>query len=93
MRDETDLAESFEGEEGEAVAFPLSGTWWALVFNLFLVWEDCNGECAGVASTIGLTGGRGAGEDKLGQPRCWETVEWKISHHPSFSGTSSCNET
>jgi hypothetical protein len=55
MRDETNLAESFEGEEGETTTFPLSGAWWALIFNLFLVWEDCTGECAGEAWTIGLT--------------------------------------
>jgi hypothetical protein len=79
MRDEMDLAESLEGEEGEATTFPLSGACWALVFNLFLVWEDCNGECAGVAWTIGLTGGGEAGRDKLGQPRCCETVGWTIS--------------
>jgi hypothetical protein len=39
MQEDTDLAESFEGEEGEAVAFPLSGAWWASIFNLFLAWE------------------------------------------------------
>jgi hypothetical protein len=49
MRDEMDLAESFEGEEGETLSFPLSGAWWASVFNLFLAWEDYTGECAGAA--------------------------------------------
>ena len=67
MRDETDLAESFEGEEGAAIAFPLSGAWWDSVFNLLLVWEDCTGEWAWEAWTILLTGG-GVGRNKLGQP-------------------------
>ena len=49
MRDEKDLAESFEGEEGAATTFPLSSAWWASIVNLLLVWEDCTGECAGVA--------------------------------------------
>jgi hypothetical protein len=40
MRDDTDLAESFEGEEREATTFPLSKGWWASVFNLLLAWED-----------------------------------------------------
>jgi hypothetical protein len=47
MREDMDLAESFEGEEGAIVDFPLSGAWWALVFNLFLAWEDCTGEWTG----------------------------------------------
>jgi hypothetical protein len=93
MWDETDLAESFEGEEGAAVNFPLSGAWWASVFNLFLAWEEFTGECVGESWKIWLTGGGGAGRDKLGQPRCWETVGWTISFHPSISGTSGCNET
>jgi hypothetical protein len=66
MRDEIDLAESFEGEEGVETTFPLSGSWWDSVFNLFLAWEDCTGECAGESWTIGLSGGGGAGRDKLG---------------------------
>jgi hypothetical protein len=93
MQDEKDLAESFDGEEGEAMAFHLSGAWWASVFNLLLAWEDCIGECAWETWTIWLTGGGGAGKDKLGQPRCLETVGWTISCHLSFSGTSGCNET
>jgi hypothetical protein len=39
MRDETDLAASFEGEEGETPDFPLSSAWWDSVFSLFLAWE------------------------------------------------------
>jgi hypothetical protein len=52
--------------------FPLSRAWWASVFNLLLAWEDFTGEW-GASWTIWLLGG-GAGKDKLGQPRCWETV-------------------
>jgi hypothetical protein len=74
MRDETDLVESLEGEEGVTTIFPLSCAWWASVLSLLLAWEDCIGECVGEAWTIGLTGGGGAGRDKLGQPRCWETA-------------------
>jgi hypothetical protein len=92
IQEYTDLSEPLEGEEGEVVAFPLSSTWWASVFNLLLAWEDCAGEWSGAAWAMGLTGG-GACKDKLGQPRSWETVQWTISCHPSFSGTSSCNET
>ena len=40
MREDTDLSESFEGEEGATMAFPFSGAWWASIFNLFLAWED-----------------------------------------------------
>jgi hypothetical protein len=48
IRDDIDLVESLEGEEGAtAIALPLSCTWWASVLSLFLVWEDCTGECAG----------------------------------------------
>jgi hypothetical protein len=43
------------------------------------------------ALTMGLIG-EGAGKDKLGQPRRWESVEWTISCHPSFFKTSGCNE-
>jgi hypothetical protein len=74
MQDETDLAESLEGEEGETTTFPLSCVWWALILSLLLAWEDCIGECAGETWTIGLIGGGGAGRDKLGQARCWETA-------------------
>ena len=74
MRDEMDLAESLKGEEGATTTFPLSCAWWALVLSLLLAWEDCIGECAREIWTIGLTGGGGEGGDKLGQPRCWETV-------------------
>jgi hypothetical protein len=91
--DEMDLAESFDGEEGATVDFPLSGTWWDSFFILLLAWEDCTGECAGATWTIWLIGGGGEGRDKLGQRRCWETVGWTISCHPSFSGTSGCNDT
>jgi hypothetical protein len=70
MRDETDLAESLEGEEGAATVFPLSCAWWASVLSLLLAWEDCTCECAGAIWTIGLTGEGGAGRDKLGQPQC-----------------------
>jgi hypothetical protein len=87
-----DLSESLEGEEGAAVAFPLSSAWLASVFNLLLAWEDCIGEWFGAAWTMGFKG-RGAGKDKLGQPRCWEIVGWTISFHPSFSGTSDCKDT
>ena len=45
MRDETDLAESLEGEEGETTTFPLSCAWWASVLSLLLAWEDYTGEC------------------------------------------------
>jgi hypothetical protein len=34
MQEDIDLSESFEGEEGAVVNFPLSGTWWASVFIL-----------------------------------------------------------
>jgi hypothetical protein len=68
MQDETDLAESLEGEEGVATDFPLSSAWWASFFSLLLVWEYCTGECAGSSWTIWLTGGGGVGRDKLGQP-------------------------
>jgi hypothetical protein len=59
MQDETDLAESLEGEEGTATDFPLSGAWWDSFFSLLLVWEDCRGDCAEEAWKIGLTGGGG----------------------------------
>jgi hypothetical protein len=75
MQDEMDLVESLEGEEGATTTFPLSCVWWASVLSLLLVWEDCIGECAREILVIGLTGGGGAYRDKLGQPRCWETVE------------------
>jgi hypothetical protein len=44
MRDDIDLPESFEGEEGATTTFPLIGAWWALVFNLFLAWKNYTGE-------------------------------------------------
>jgi hypothetical protein len=87
-----DFSEPLEGEEGAAVAFPLSRAWWASVFNLSLAWEDFTGEWSVAAWTMGLIGG-GAGKDKLGQPRCWETVGWTIYCHPSFPGTLDRNET
>ena len=40
MQEDTDLLESFEGEEGVAVAFPLSTALWVSIFNLFLAWKD-----------------------------------------------------
>jgi len=87
------MAESFEGEEGEAATdFPLSGAWWASVFNLFLAWEDYTREWAGAYWTIWLTCGW-EGRDKLGQPRCWKTIGWTISFHLLFLGTWGCNET
>jgi hypothetical protein len=64
MWEDTDLSDSFEGEEGVAVDFPLSGAWWASVFNLFLAWKDCTGEWTGEVWKILLIGG-GAGRDKL----------------------------
>jgi hypothetical protein len=57
MQDEMDLAESLEGEEVAATTFPLLGAWWASVFNLFLAWEDCTGECARASWKIELIGG------------------------------------
>jgi hypothetical protein len=68
IHDDTDLVESLEGEEGEATTFPLSCIWRASVLSLFLVWEDCTGECAGEIWEFGLTGGGGAGvaKDKFG---------------------------
>jgi hypothetical protein len=66
MQDETDLAKSFEGEEGATTTFPLLGAWWASIFNLLLAWEDCTSECVGASWTIWLTGGGGVGRDKLG---------------------------
>jgi hypothetical protein len=74
MQDEIDLAESLEGEEGTTTTFPLSYMWWASVLSLLLAWEDYTGDCAGAICTFGLTGGGGAGRDKLGQPQCWETI-------------------
>jgi hypothetical protein len=68
MWEDIDLSESFECEEGETLAFPLSGAWQASVFNLLIAWEDCTGEWTREACTILLIGG-GAGRDKLGQPR------------------------
>jgi hypothetical protein len=34
IREDTHLSEPLEGEEGAAVAFPLSREWWASNFNL-----------------------------------------------------------
>jgi hypothetical protein len=90
IREDTDFSELLEGEEGATMDFPLSRAWWALIFNLLLALEDFTGEW-GASWTMGLIGG-GEGRDKLGQPRCWETIGWTISFHPSFSGTSGCNE-
>jgi hypothetical protein len=77
------LSEPLEGEEGVAVDFPLSRAWWASIFNLFLAWEDCTGEWSGESWKMGLIDG-GAGKDKLGQPRCWETIMQTVPCHPSF---------
>jgi hypothetical protein len=52
MWEDTFLSESFEGEEGAAMAFPLSGAWWGSVFNLFLAWEDYTGDWIGASWTI-----------------------------------------
>jgi hypothetical protein len=41
IREDTDLSESLEGEEGATMAFPLSSAWWDSVFNLLLEREDC----------------------------------------------------
>jgi hypothetical protein len=65
IQEDTDLSESLESEEGEAVAFPLSNAWWASVFNLLLAWEDCVGKWLGVAWIMGFKGG-GVGKDNLG---------------------------
>jgi hypothetical protein len=73
IREDMDLSESSEGEEGATIAFPLSNAWWASVFNLLLAWEDFTSEWLGASWTMGFKGG-GAGKVKLGQPRCWETV-------------------
>jgi hypothetical protein len=40
MREDTDLLESLEGEEGAAVDFPLSRAWWASVVNILLHGKD-----------------------------------------------------
>jgi hypothetical protein len=52
MWEDTDLAESFEGGEGEAADFPLLGAWSASIFNLFLAWEYCTSEWTGEAWKI-----------------------------------------
>jgi hypothetical protein len=52
MREDMDLAESSEGEEGEATTFPFLGAWWASMFNLFLAWEDYTHEWTGEAWKI-----------------------------------------
>jgi hypothetical protein len=65
IRDDTDLVESLEGEEGEATTFPLSCMWWASILSIFLAWEDCAGECAEEIWKFGLTRGGGAGRDKF----------------------------
>jgi hypothetical protein len=74
MQDETDLTESLEGEEGEISTFPLSCVLWVSILSLFLEWEYCTDECEGEIWKFRLIGGGGADRDKLGQPRCWETV-------------------
>jgi len=72
IREDTDLLEPLEGEEGATMDFPLSRAWWASIFNLWasvfnllLAWEDCTSEWSGAAWTMGLIGG-GAGNVKLG---------------------------
>jgi hypothetical protein len=67
IREDMDLSEPLEGEEGATMDFPLSRAWWASLFNILLAWEDCTGEWSGATWTMGLIGGR-AGKDKLGQP-------------------------
>ena len=52
MWENTDLSKPLEGEEGAAMDFPLSGIWWALVFNLLIAWEDFTGEWVGATWTI-----------------------------------------
>jgi hypothetical protein len=81
IREDMDLSESLEGEEGAGVTFPLSNAWRALVFNLLLAWEDCTGEWLGATWAMGFKDG-GAGNVKLGQPRCRGTTGWTISCHP-----------
>jgi hypothetical protein len=81
IREDIDLSESIEGEEGAVVDFPLSNAWWDSIFSLLLAWEDCTSEFLGASWTMGFKGG-GAGKVKLGQPRCWETAGWTISSHP-----------
>ena len=66
MRDETDLSESLEGEEGATSNFPLSCMWWDSILSIFLTWEDCIGECVGEIWTFGLAGGGEAVRDKFG---------------------------
>jgi hypothetical protein len=44
IREDTNLSEPLEGEEGKSTTFPLSRAWWASVFNLLLAWEDFTGE-------------------------------------------------
>jgi len=67
IREDTDLSELLEGEEGATTTFPLSSAWWASFFNLFLVWEDCTCKLLGETWAMGLTD-RGGGKYKLGQP-------------------------
>jgi len=86
IREDMDLSEPLEGEEGETMSFPLSRAWWASFFNLLLAWVDFTGEWSGTTWAMVLTDG-GEGKDKLRQPRYWETVGWRISCHHSFSGT------
>jgi hypothetical protein len=52
MREDMDLAESLEGEEGETMTFPLSRVWWASVFNLLVAWEYYTSEWTGTTWTI-----------------------------------------
>jgi hypothetical protein len=44
IREDMDLSDPLEGEEGAAVDFPLSSVWCAYVFNILLAWEDFTGE-------------------------------------------------
>jgi hypothetical protein len=52
MQQDTYFVESFEGEEGATMDFPLSREWWASIFKIFLSCKDCIGELTGEAWTI-----------------------------------------
>jgi hypothetical protein len=64
IREDMNLSEALEGEEGATMAFPLLR---ASFFNLLLAWEDFTAKWSGVSWEMGLTG-RGVGKHNLGQP-------------------------
>jgi hypothetical protein len=74
IRDDTNLDESLEGEEGETTTFPLLCMWWDSILSPLLVWEDYTSEFAGGIWTFGLTGGGGTSKEIFFQPQWWETV-------------------